>query len=651
MSLQATSFSSARHVLVPISTACKQGRIKDALQDLELIHDKGLLPSVDVLYSVIQACSQTKDVLSARRIRTLIDSYGLGFITFLKDNLIRLFASCGRLQDAQNIFSQVVKPTIFTWNSMISAFMQCGEGEEALDIYWNMREAKVEPDKVTFLHIIQACGGLGSPVMARRVHNEVILFGFEYDVNVGNTLLAMYAKCWSLPEAVFVFNSTTTHSVVTWSALIASFADHNDGLQALKHFESMQSHGILPNLFTFSSAMKACGSLQDLDHSYHVHDMFVRANLSPDLVIESTLVDMYSRCGSIKDARQVFDALKRRDLVSWGAMISGYAMLEDSVSALELFEEMDKQNIKPNRVIFLSAIKACRSLRALRKGKSAHGLVIESGLESDLAVGSSLMGMYIMCGSLGEACKVFKGLHNPDKVMWGMLVAGFAAQGNWDSTGQWLEEMRQHGVRPGDLVFTSILTACGHMGFVEGGHNYLQKMNDYGISPTVEHLACMVDLFARTGKFEEAGATLHTMPISADAVFWRSLLTSCKSYSNLAIGKRCFDEACRIGPGDASLYVLMSSMYAGLNRWEDANHIENLRMSAGAQKMPGMAWIEVGSRIYEFTVSREKQLQGCGVVSKFYRVMRSIRDDEGFVPQSESVLSMVVEGTEDGTWK
>ncbi|KAI5061704.1 hypothetical protein GOP47_0024209 [Adiantum capillus-veneris] len=647
--IHVASFSSARHSLSPISTLCKHGRIKDALHALELMDKQGLPLSVDIIHCVIQACSDRKDLLSARRILTLVDSSGLGFITFIKDNLIRLFGTCGRMQDSYRIFSHVLKPTIFTWNSMISAFMQCGDGEEALAMYRNMKEAKVEPDKVTFLYIIQACGSVGSPVMARRIHNDVIKYGVELDVNVGNTLLAMYAKCWSVPEAVFIFNRTSIQNVVTWSALIASFADHGDGLQALDYFEKMQSRGILPNVFTFSSVMKACGSLQDTDRSYHVHDMFVRANLRPDLVIGSTLVDMYSRCGSMKDARQVFDALESRDLVSWGAMISGYTLQEEAVCALELFEEMEQQDIKPNRAILLSAIKACASLKAVRKGKCAHSLVMERGLECDLAVGSSLMDMYVKCGSLNEACKVFRGLQNPDAVMWGTLVGGFAAQGNWKSAWQCLEEMRQHDVKPGDAVLTSILTACGNTGLVDGGNHYFEKMKDYGVSPSIEHLACMVDLFARAGRFEEAGAIIGTVPSSPDAVFWRSLLTCCKTYSNLAIGKQCFDEVRRLAPGDASACMLMSNMYAGLSRWEDVNYVENLRMCVGAQKMPGMAWIEVGSRIHQFIVSTEKQRHSCGVFAKFCRMMRSIRDYEGFVPQSESLLSMLAEESEDGS--
>ncbi|KAH7352642.1 hypothetical protein KP509_19G055600 [Ceratopteris richardii] len=649
MSITGPSFFSRSQgaSLASISTLCKQGRAHEALQVLELMSQQGIPISSDMLYSVMRTCSESKCLAFFRRIQILLDSSGLNYVTFLKDNLIRHFAACGSLQDARSIFHHVIRPTIYTWNSFISACTRCGEGEEALAVYDKMREQKYKPDKVTFLSIINACSRIGSAISAMKTHHEVIKGGLESDISISNTLLSMYSKCWRPGEALFIFDRMQSPNVVTWSALIASCTSHNNGLQALEHFERMLNQGVSPNLLTFSSVMGACGVLRDLNNSYCIHGMFVEANLKMDEVLGSILVDMYSRCGSTRDARQIFDGLENHDLVTWGAMMSGYTMHDEATSVLELFEEMEHEKVKPNRVILLSVIKACSSLKAIQEGKSVHGQVLESFLESDLAVGGALIDMYVKCGSLKEACKVFEGLRNPDGVIWGSLVSGYAAEGSCESVWQCFKEMQQHGVRPGEAIFTNILNACSHAGFLEDSCEYLRRMGEYGVAPTLEHLGCMVDLFARAGKLEEAEAILGTMPFCPDVIIWRSVLTCSKTHSRLDLGKRCFDEARMIDPGDAALYTLMSDLYAGMNRWEDVDYVENLRLSAGAQKVPGMAWIESDRKVHCFIVSNGvNTFTSNETFAKCCRIARLIRNNTGFVPQLDTVFSVMMEKSE-----
>jgi pentatricopeptide repeat protein len=247
---------------------------------------------------------------------------------------------------------------------------------------------------------------------------------------------------------------------------------------------------------------------------------------------------------------------------------------------------MKQTDLKPNRAIYLSVVKACGSLRAIEQGRLVHSQIIRGGLESDVMIGTVLTDMYIKCGSLCEAFRACKELQNPDAITWGSIVSGFASHGSSGLAWGCLENMQQCGFRPGDATFTSILTACGHAGLLGDGHQYFEMMREvHGVVPNIEHFGCMIDLFGRAGRLQEAEALQCTMPVCPDGTIWRSLLTSCKSYDNLELASECFNRACILYPDHASGYVLMSSMYAAGNSWEEVEHTETMKKWAGALYM------------------------------------------------------------------
>ena len=563
------------HRLSAMATLARHGgNLCEVIRAVEETKQEGLMHSVssDIIYCLIKGCLKKKDHVSARRIHHLIMGTHLGSITFLNDNLIRLFATCGALQEAYDVFLHVQNRTAYTCNSMISAFTKFGENGLALSLYNDMKCAGIMPDKVTFLSILKACTDIDH---IRYVHGEILEHGFEFDVSVWNTILAAYCKCSDVKDAENVFNSIQCKDVVTWSVMISGYAEYGNGWLALDLFQNMRQVGIAPNILTFSSLMKACSSIGDIHESFYIHDEFLRSHAAADSVIEGALVDMYAKCGGIREARKVFDDIFNPDIVSWGAMILGYVMQEDAIAALTFFEKLEQTDLKPNRAIYLSVTKACGSLRAIDQGRFAHYQIIKSGLEADVAVGTVLADMYIRCGSLSEAFCTSKELQNPDAITWGTKVSGYASHGSSSLAWECLKDMQQCGLRPGDAAFTSILTACGHTGLLVDGHHYFRTMREvHGVVPNIEHFSCMIDLFGRAGLVQEAEALLCTMPVCPDVAVWRSFLTSCKSYNNVNLARECFDRACILYPDNASGYVLMSSMYAAVNMWEDVEHIE-----------------------------------------------------------------------------
>eukprot|EP00250_Pteridium_aquilinum_P000338 c10374_g3_i1 orf=1-639(-) len=213
----------------------------------------------------------------------------------------------------------------------------------------------------------------------------------------------MYAKCGSLAKAQDVFRTIPIRDVVLWTTLIAGCVKHGNSEEALLCVEQMQHEGISPNAFTLVCCSKACGSLKATDRGQEIHTQVVEKGLERELLIGNSLVDMYVKCGLLEMAKAVLDKLPVRDVVSWTALIAGYAELGWGEEAFTCFERMRHDNISPNAHTFVCSVKACCSERAVDKGQEIHCAITEKGFEKELLVGSALVSMYAKCGLLAKA--------------------------------------------------------------------------------------------------------------------------------------------------------------------------------------------------------------------------------------------------------
>lgn len=267
-----------------ISKLCQEERLNEALQAAKLMDQQGIPVSRDIMYCLLQCCIKRKVLTAARQVRSLMVNTGLDSITFLRDHLIRLFALCGSLHEANEIFGKVAKPSIYTWNAIISAHEKLGEGKEIFKLFCKMQDDGLRPDKVTFLCILKASGSIGSLQQGRLIHNEVIEKALDADVVVGSTLVDMYSKCGSLEEARGVFDTLSNRNTVSWGAMITGYAQHGQGLSALELFQKMKLEGITPSNFTFSCILKACGTIGAVGEGHLIHDEITRRGLDLDVV-------------------------------------------------------------------------------------------------------------------------------------------------------------------------------------------------------------------------------------------------------------------------------------------------------------------------------------------------------------------------------
>jgi pentatricopeptide repeat protein len=267
---------------------------------------------------------------------------------------------------------------------------------------------------------------------------------------------------------------------------------------------------------------------------------------------------MYAKCGHIDDACEVFDRMPYRGIVSWGAMITGYAHQGDSYRALDLYCKM-VSDVKPDDVTLLCVLKACRSMGALEQGKLLHMELIENNFDVGVAIGSLLVDMYSKLGHVEDAQNVLRSMPDRSLVVWNAMIGGYAQQGHWRQAWKCTKDMRKEGFRPGHRTYTNLLAAFSHAGKLEEGHRSLKMMADEGeANLTIEHLNCMIDLLGRAGCLGEAVKMLHSIPDLCSSIGWMSLLTACKTYGQTELARACFNEIISLSPNIVTDAAIMS---------------------------------------------------------------------------------------------
>eukprot|EP00250_Pteridium_aquilinum_P016526 c23143_g3_i1 orf=1-1428(-) len=454
--------------------------LEGILQNALLFKNKGTTSLRDTLYSVLQQSLQKKDLFNARHLNSAMKKIGLSTVAFWGSHLIRLFASCGSLSDANHAFNEVVSLNVFAWNAIILAHAQLGDAERALDLYERMQQQTTKPDKVTFLCTLKACGKIGAIQQGRRIHCHIVETLLDSDLVIGAALIDMYAKCNSLAEACEVFNKSTHKSMELWSSMISAHVQLEYGLTALELFSKMLQAMVSPNRVTFLCVLKACAQLGSLEQGRLIHKLVIRNSLEVDKSIGNILVDLYVKCESLADAHSAFNEIRTQDIVSWSTLIGGYAQQGEEVLALELFEKSLLGGLTPNRVTFLSVLRACSSIGAVREGRLIHDQICRSGMEADVTVASSLVDMYAKCGILQESQSVLKNLPSGTVAPWNALISGYVQYGHYVYALETLHKMEWQGVKPNKVTFLCLLKACHSLETLVLGrmiHNEIIRLN------------------------------------------------------------------------------------------------------------------------------------------------------------------------------
>eukprot|EP00250_Pteridium_aquilinum_P035280 c9067_g1_i1 orf=372-1232(+) len=282
-------------------------------------------PSVEDFALILHRCIKEKDRACVLSLHAFAHKYGLSAHTSLGNHLVSMLVGIGSVHDAQQVFDRLLYVDKWSWNALIGGYIKLGRPQQALALYQEMqRNESLYPSGHTFAALLKACMLLKDWVGGLELHAEVARAGLlERNVFIGSTLVHMYVKCGFLSKAQQAFDRLPVRDTVLWTALMTGYLENGLGEDAINCFERMQFDNVTPDALTIVCGLKACGSVgavekgQDIHAETERHGFFKR-----DIVVGNTLVDMYVKFGLLSTARQVFDSLVGRNVVSWNALIT-----------------------------------------------------------------------------------------------------------------------------------------------------------------------------------------------------------------------------------------------------------------------------------------------------------------------------------------
>ncbi|CAM6099771.1 unnamed protein product [Calypogeia fissa] len=620
-------------------TKCvKLGQFEKVIKLFQQMQQQGIHPDRFTFVPVLQACANLQDLEEGKSVHTQILQCGYDSDVYVSSGLIDMYTKCGCADDAWKIFRKMPRVDVVAWTTMILGCVKCGQGRMALELWHRMQLERVDPSPFTFVGVLNACASIMALEEGRRVHEQISLRGLESDSFVGSSLVDMYSKCGNIEDAREVFNNILTRDVVAWNAMIQGYAKCGQGRKALEQYEEMQREGVKPNNVTFMGLLNACAAEAALEEGRRVHVQVIQRGFEAHVSVANCLIDMYAKCGSIEDARRVFNKMHRRDVVAWNAMILGYVKCGQGQKALEQSRLMIQEGVEPNHMTFVASLNACASVAALQAGKRIHRKIILKGYKDDIFVGNSLINMYTKSGSIEEAKKVFDEMPKRNVVTWTAMLGGYAMHGFGDEAIAHFKRMHQEGVEMDGVTFVSLLSACSHAGLVDEGLHYFESMSAvFGIPATVYHYACIVDLLGRAGRLHEAEDLIMAMPCEPNAMVWMSLLGACRVHGNVEMGERIAKRVVEYDPRNAAGYVVLSNIYATAGQWDSKASIHRQRLVRGVKKQPGLTWIEVNNEVHSFKVDDQDHPQVTAIHEELKKLSAQM-EAAGYVPDMSYVL-------------
>ncbi|CDP15962.1 unnamed protein product [Coffea canephora] len=520
-----------------------------------------------------------------------------------------------------------------------------------------------------FSDLLKACIQTQSFSLAKQLHSLILTAGCFKEKFVVNHLLNAYSKLGRLDAAVSLFEKMPNRNTMSFNILIGGFIQHGDLDSAFKLFDEMGDRnlatwnamivgtvqfefnedglslfsrmhklGFLPDVFTLGSVLRGCAGLKDLNKGKQVHGYVVKSGFEMNLIVGSSLGHMYMRSGSLKEGEKVIRLMPMHSVAVLNTLIAGRSQNGCSEGALDIYNIMRMSGFRPDKITFVSVISSCSELATLGQGQQIHADVIKVGALSVVPVVSSLVSMYSRSGCLDDAVKVFEEREGADLVLWSSIIAAYGFHGRGKEAVELFDRMEHEGLEPNDVTFLSLLYACSHCGMKEKGLELFKVMVEkYGLEPQLEHYTCVVDLLGRSGCLDEAEGYIRSMPIKADAVIWKTLLSACKIHKDSDMAKRIGEEVLKIDPQDSSAYVLLANIQASTRRWKDVSELRKAMRDQNVKKEPGISWLEIKNQIYQFIMGDKSHPLAQEIENYLNELMEEIRI-EGYVPDIGSVL-------------
>ncbi|XP_024520300.1 pentatricopeptide repeat-containing protein At2g39620 [Selaginella moellendorffii] len=515
-----------------ISAFAQRGQHREALDLFHAMQQCGVLPTRITFAAAVNLCVALGDAIQGRRIFDRATERGFGGDLVLANSLLNLYATAGGfLREAMDFFAVMESQDGISWTTLMKACNRERQWKISLRLFWQMQQdGSSRPDKTSFVVAISACSETLDLERGKSIHasfagvNEI-----ETDVAVASTLVNMYNKCGDLAQACRIFARIPEKSLVTWNIMIAAYIHHGFPTKSLQLLDQMQLEGIRPQKVTFINSLNGCSILGKLRPGKTIHSCAAEQRLiDRDVVLSTALITMYSKCGSVDEARKIFDSMAGdvKNTISWNAMLAGYAQNSRSSDAIQLFRSMDLEaQCDPNSTTFATLLDACGEIAALREGEAAHDRIIATGLSINLVLGTAIVRMYSKCGRIDRARELFDRIRDDrgkeeDVVLWTTMLGGYSDRGDHAAALELFREMR---IKPDAIAFVAAVDACANAGSIRDGEEILARIRGCGCESDDRVGTALCYMFAQFGLLDRASQIFDRLE-SKSAISWNAML-------------------------------------------------------------------------------------------------------------------------------
>lgn len=391
------------------------------------MRDDGVVPDSVTIMGLTQLVSKLKD----EKLLSSVHCFGLkcGYQddVSVANTWISGYAKCGYLWSAEKVFCGIdlYYLSVVSWNAMIAGCAYFEEGVKAIKIYrWMLRDG-YRPDLSTLVNLLSSFAQPKTLQYGMLMHAHAVKVGCGSNITLLNTLVSMYSKCGDIASARHIFVQMNERSRVTWTAMIGGYSEQGDLNEALSLFNKMEASGEKPDLITIVHLIAACGKVGALEVGKWIDDYSLSKGLKNEVMVCNSLLDMYAKCGSLENAENLFCSMNEKTVVSWTTLISGFALNGKSQEALDHFDHMLNQGIKPNHITFLAVLQACSHAGLLEKGwEMLNTMTKKYHINPGLDHYACMIDILGRKGKLKEALEFIREMPiEPDAAIWGSLLS------------------------------------------------------------------------------------------------------------------------------------------------------------------------------------------------------------------------------------
>ncbi|KAJ6822450.1 pentatricopeptide repeat-containing protein, mitochondrial [Iris pallida] len=437
-----------------------------------------------------------------------------------------------------------------------------GSFQEALSLFKHLHSSSIPIPPSLLPSLLKA----SSLPLALQLHSSLLKTNLLSHPVTLNSLLSAYSAHSSLASARRLFDSAPLRDPVTWSSILLSYARAGRLSESLHLLRAMTSAGVLPKPELVASVVSLCGRLGDLRLGRAIHARsFVNSTVGRCVLLQTSLVDMYSKCDDLRSALQLFHRMPERNVVSWTAMVSGLVASGRYAEGIDLVRRMGREGGQPPvRATAVAVLPACGGLEALKLGKEVHGFAYRRGFESESRTVVGLVGMYSRCpGGIGPALLAFQraAADGRDVITWSSMMEATSRAGHGVRTFELFGRMRRDGVEPNSVTMLAVVDACVGLASLDHGRAALGYILKSGFLSNVCLGNSLINMFAKCGCVDSSARVFFELMPARDSISYSSMIQSYGLHGRGRDAVGLFEEmrASGLEPDDVALLALLSA--------------------------------------------------------------------------------------------